>query len=251
MFGMEVSEFMGKAALLVGAAVVACVICHVVSRFLRKALNATDVPSASIFINIARGLIWAFCLLAVVQPVFGISPTALVTALGVTSLAISLGLQNTISNIISGLELMAGKVVQPGDIVEVNGFRGEVVDVTWRSTSLRDRAGNVQIIPNSVLNETALTRLTPHAAVMYKLELVVAHGADLDSVAKEIKDTALTCLEGKLTSEPGPIVHFVGSDVYGVQCQVLLYLQDCVVPSEVCDTLMRQLANRPWVASEQ
>ena len=101
-FGLTTGELLRRVVLLAVAVAVAAGISRVVSRAVGKALDATEVPSASIFVNIARGVVWAFAILAVMQPVFGIAPTAFVTALGITSLALSLGLQDTISNLIGG-----------------------------------------------------------------------------------------------------------------------------------------------------
>lgn len=248
-FGIELPEFMGKVVILAVAVIAAATVTRIVSRMLRHALDSSSVPNASIFVNIARVLIWAFALLAVMQPVFGITPTAFVTALGVTSLVISLGLQDTISNIIGGLGLMLGKVVQPGDMVEISGFSGEVVDVNWRSTTVRDRVGNEQVIPNSVLNKTALTRLTPASAALCTLDIVVAHGADLDKVAAKIEKIALEALDINLV-EGKVSVHFAGSDCYGVQCKVNLFVGTSMAPSVARDTLMRKLAGADWLARE-
>ena len=163
--GMSMPGLIARVATLGVAALVAAGLSHVVTRALRRALERTNVPSASIFVNLARALVWAFALLAVLQPVFGIAPTAFVTALGVTSLVISFGMQDTVSNVIGGLGLMAGKVVQPGDFVEVSGFKGEVVDVNWRSTTVRDRLGNEQVIPNSVLRPRYRARGHPQRGI--------------------------------------------------------------------------------------
>ena len=161
-FGLQVSvgALVGKALMLAVAVVAALVVQRVVVRVLRKVLDASNLPSASIFINIVRALIWALALLSVVEPVFGFKPDAIITGLGVVSLAVSLGMQDTISNLVSGISIMMSKAVQPGDQVTVGGVTGEVTDVTWRSTTVRTRGGAVQVIPNSVLSSTALTHET-------------------------------------------------------------------------------------------
>ena len=211
--GMSMPGLIARVATLGVAALVAAGLSHVVTRALRRALERTNVPSASIFVNLARALVWAFALLAVLQPVFGIAPTAFVTALGVTSLVISFGMQDTVSNVIGGLGLMAGKVVQPGDFVEVSGFKGEVVDVNWRSTTVRDRLGNEQVIPNSVLNKTALTRRAAASGSLCEMSVLVAHGIDLDAVRADIL-SAVSEMTDLLRADCEAYARFVGSDAY-------------------------------------
>lgn len=103
----------GKIIFLLVAIVAALLITKGLARVMRKVLDRTDMPSASIFINIMRVLVWILAASIVLQPVFGISPTTLMTALGVGGIAVSLGLKDTVANVISGFGLMLGKVIQP------------------------------------------------------------------------------------------------------------------------------------------
>ena len=66
-------------------------------------------------------------------------PTTLFTALGIGGLAVSLGLKDTIANVIGGFGLMLGRVIQPGDYVKVAGITGTVKDINWRQTIVRER----------------------------------------------------------------------------------------------------------------
>ena len=111
----QLNALLAKGLTVAAAVVVALVVQHFALHLARRVLKASDVPSASIFLNILRALIWSLAVLSILQPVFGMDPSGFVTALGVASVAISLGLQDTISNLISGLSLMAGKVIKPGD----------------------------------------------------------------------------------------------------------------------------------------
>lgn len=248
LFGLTWDDLLGRAVMLALAVLVAALAAHFLTKLLRRLLDVSEVPSASIFVNIGRALIWALALLSVLEPVFGIQPTAFVTALGVTSLVISFGLQDTISNVIGGLGLMAGKVVQPGDRVEVSGFSGEVVDVNWRSTTVRDRLGNEQVIPNAVLNKTALKRLSAGSSTLVELDVVVAHGADLAAVAEEIKAEAASALDSRLVEGQPTGVCFIGADAYGVQCAIYLHVIDEVTGASAKDAVMRRLSSKPWIA---
>ena len=148
--GLTPQDFIFKLVIFVVVFLVAFLVERFAIKLSKKALDSSKLPSASIFVNILRGVIWAFAILAVLQPVFGIQPTAFVTALGVTSIALSFGLQDTISNLAGGLGLMLGGVVKPGDQVSIGTISGEVIDMNWRSTIVRARGGRVDIIPNSV-----------------------------------------------------------------------------------------------------
>ena len=161
LLGIDAGGWLDKCVTLAVAVVIAAMVERVVVRLMHKLLDASDLPSASLFINIGRAVIWVLALLSVLQPVFGVDPAGFVAALGVVSIAVSLGMQDTISNIIGGISLMLSKAVQPGDYISVGDVTGEVTDVTWRSTTVMMRGGAQEVIPNSVLSKTALTRITP------------------------------------------------------------------------------------------
>ena len=97
-FGMDWEIFLIKAFFFCAVVVIAFVVQHLGVKALKKVLDSFErAPSATIFINGLRITIWVVALLVVLEPVFGVRPTAFLTALGVSSIVISLGLKDTIS----------------------------------------------------------------------------------------------------------------------------------------------------------
>ena len=249
LLGIDAGGWLDKGVTLAFVLVVTLVAQRVVMRVMHKALDASSLPSASIFINIVRALIWAIALLSVMQPVFNTDPAGFVTALGVVSLAISLGMQDTISNIVSGISLMMGKAVQPGDVITVGSVTGEVTDVTWRSTSVRMRGGNVEVIPNSVLSKTALTRLTPWSAGYCGVPIAVRPGEDLEAVAADAVSTANEVLADLLDPAIDTDVVFTAFSAYGTQGEIRVHVREGVVFSVAQTRLVKALSGRSWIAS--
>lgn len=246
---IDMGGLLDKAFMLAGAVLVALVVQRVVVRMLGKALDAANLPSASIFINIVRGLIWVLALLSVVQPVFGYDPNAIITGLGVVSLAISLGMQDTISNLIGGISLMVSKAVKPGDHITVSGVTGEVTDVSWRSTTVRTRGGAVEVIPNSVLSDTALTHVTDWTVGYCAVPIVVVPQADLEAVTAEVRDVVARTLGGQLDPAFETAVVFTAFTAYGTQGEIQLHVRDDVTFSAAQDAVVRALQGRDWLAS--
>ena len=247
--GIDAGGWLDKCVVLVVTVAVTLVVQRVVVRLMHKALDVSELPSASLFINIGRALIWVLALLSVLRPVFGVDPAGFVAALGVVSLAISLGMQDTISNIIGGISLMLSKSVQPGDYISVGDVTGEVTDVTWRSTSVMMRGGAVEVIPNSVLSKTALTRITPWSVGYCGVPISVVPGADLNAVAQECCRIAASELADLLDPAFETDVIFSAFSAYGTQGEVRLHVLPDVVFSAAQDRLARVLSGRPWLAS--
>lgn len=211
-------------------------------RLLRRALDKSQIPSASIFVNLLRATIWTLAVTLVLEPVFGVNPTTLITALGIGGLALSLGLKDTIANVIGGFALMFGHVIRPGDSVTIQGITGVVRDITWRQTVIETRAGDRMVIPNSVLNTTALTQLTPGT----ESAVTVAFTARSGSKPEELERDMLAALDdatGDL-SAPGrkPMVRLTGFSPYGVEGEVVLFARDGVAPAALADRAARAIA---------
>lgn len=246
--GLTPQDFIFRVVTFLVVFFIAFLIEHFAIKLSRKALDSSKLPSASIFVNIIRGIIWVFAILAVLQPVFGIQPTAFVTALGVTSIALSFGLQDTISNLVGGLGLMLGGVVKPGDQVSIGNISGEVIDMNWRSTIVRDRGGKVDIIPNSVLNKTALVHRTRWDVTEVSVTIVLKPSADLDAVSKEIIETIQETVASQLDRTFPIEIEAASIAEAGITVIIHAHIKDDANDMSVRDKIVRALAGSSWLA---
>ncbi|MDP8293111.1 MAG: mechanosensitive ion channel [Candidatus Orphnella occulta] len=104
--------------------------------------------------------IWVVVFITVL-PVYGVNINALITAIGVGSLAIALSAKDTISNIIAGFLIMIDRPFRSGDKIKIPS--GEVVSVlnigTRRSSFLTDEK-TVVIVPNIDLSKSKIINYT-------------------------------------------------------------------------------------------
>lgn len=92
---------------------------------------------------------------------FNVNVQAAITALGVGGIAISLGFQSTLSNLIGGVQIVLAGIVEPGERIRISTYEGVVRDVTWRHTEIETADGEFVVVPNSVINTEALVKLPP------------------------------------------------------------------------------------------
>ena len=79
------------------------------------------------------------------------------TVSGIGALAVSLALQTTLANIISGILLMFDGVIHLGDIVEYSGVKGRVVRIALRNTWIEAESGSIAVVSNTSLSNGPLT----------------------------------------------------------------------------------------------
>ncbi|MGB3561100.1 MAG: mechanosensitive ion channel domain-containing protein [Geitlerinemataceae cyanobacterium] len=140
-------------------------------------------PLTSLFENLTKLVIFSLGILIIIQSL-GISITPLLTALGIGGVSIGLALQNTLSNLFSGLNIILSKKVRPGDYIQLEtNEEGYVTDVAWRYTVIRDIPGNLIVIPNSKIVSSTLTNYAlPDRSMLLPLEMGVSYESDLERV---------------------------------------------------------------------
>lgn len=235
-------DFVAKIiAALVIFVVVGCV-SHFVVKWLRHIMRRDDssIPQSSIFVNITRGIIWGIGLCLVLDSCFNVNMSALIAALGVGGIALSLGFQDTLSNLIGGVQISFMRIVKPGDNIQVGTNKGVVQDVTWRHATIKNRNGETVIIPNSVISKNAVVHLPPPERV--SVPFMALSSTSLDSMADEIAKTAhdVACQYAGLVSEPNVIFTEVTAE--GIVGKVLLEIDDADQATPVSDAITRAIA---------
>lgn len=149
----------------------------------RQVRHATKYHSTSIIVNIVRIGIVIICGGIVLQ-ILGIPVTPVLTALGVGALAVALALQDTLTNLFSGVQVIASRQVRTGDYIKLDtGDEGYVSDITWRNTIVRALSNNYIIIPNSKIATAIVTNYyLPEREMSVLVELSVAYSSDLHRV---------------------------------------------------------------------
>ena len=121
--------------------------------------------------------------------VVGIAVTPLIAGLGIGGIAVALALQPTLSNLFSGTFMISEGELNEGDFIELeNGPSGFVVDVSWRSTKIRDRFNNMIMIPNSKMMDSVMTNYYSREKAM---TVMVACGVSYDSDLERVEEVAL------------------------------------------------------------
>lgn len=137
----------------------------------------------------------------------GIKVTALFAASAALLVGVGLALQTFIQDIISGIFIIADQSVNVGDIVEVDGQVGRVVNITLRTTRAVNRENKVLIIPNHKFLTSILFNWTENGSLTRELIHVgVAYNSDMDKVTALL--TGIAANHSKVLKNPPPKVLF-------------------------------------------
>jgi small-conductance mechanosensitive channel len=127
----------------------------------------------------------------------------LIMGLGVLGLAIAFGVQEIVANMISGLIIMVDRPIKSGDVVEVEGATGKVVDVGLRASTVRTLDNINVLVPNKLIILNKITNYTKHdPKIRLRIPVGVAYGSDMAKVKKILLSIAAG--HPKVLDEPAP-----------------------------------------------
>jgi small-conductance mechanosensitive channel len=140
-----------------------------------------------------RIAIW-FAALLISAEILAPSRDAFLATLGSAALAIGLGLQDLIKNLIGGLVVIVDRPYQTGDKVKFGDAHGEVKQIGLRSTRILADTGMWVTVPNSnVLTKSVFNANAGVAECVVEAEMVLPSGSDADRALETFREIAVCC----------------------------------------------------------
>ena len=213
---------------IIGVAVTFAIALHFLAKIVFRSKKGKTISRLLVsFIKWAIGLTAVFFVL----DAWGAPATATLTGAGVLALIIGLGSQSLVADILAGIFIVFEGEFQVGDIVIIDGWRGEVKEIGIRTTKLLDAGGNVKIVNNSeiktIINQTQeLSLAKAYVSVSYNVRIEKVEAVIADNINK-IKEKIPAIEEGPFykgvaeLGESGVQLLFVAKckedDIYQVQ----------------------------------
>ncbi|MDD5287588.1 MAG: mechanosensitive ion channel family protein [Dehalococcoidales bacterium] len=190
--------------LILAAALVMSSIASIsVAVYTRKSKLA--IPMTSLVQNAARVIILVLGALIILDTL-GVKITSLIAALGIGSLAIALALQETLSNLFAGIYVVIGGKIKSGDYIKLDsGEEGFVVDIGWRSTTIKPFQNTIIIIPNSKLSQSIVTNYNlPDPWIQIAIPINVSYETDIDKLEEILLEEGRRAIK----EIPGMLIDF-------------------------------------------
>jgi small-conductance mechanosensitive channel len=179
------------------------------SDFLEKRVRSSAdlTPSIQVLIGkLIRLLFITFAILIVLSTV-GIDLTALAFFSGAVGVGLGFGLQKIVSNLVSGIILLADKSIKPGDVISVGDQFGWVTNMGARYTSVDTRDGREILIPNE---DFVTQQVINWSYSNYKMMLKAKFGVSYDSDPHHVIEVAVAAAMRvpRVINDPPPVCYF-------------------------------------------
>jgi len=174
--------------IFVAILVVAVVIAKIVRLNIRRALKE-KVPKTTL-VAIEKIAYYTIIIIGfiIAIPYIGFSLSGLLVAGGIAGIVLGLATQTVVSNLISGLFLMAEKPIQIGDGVSIGDVGGVVKDIRVLSTTIRTWDGIYVRLPNEKVFTSNIYNYNAHAARRFEYKVSIAYKSDADKAIEVIKN---------------------------------------------------------------
>jgi len=181
---------------------------------------------------VVGGFFYAICLS------WAIPLTSWLASAGVLGIAVGFAAKDTLSNLFSGIFIVADTPYKVGDFVVLdNTIRGEVLEIGMRSTRLLTRDDIEITVPNAVIANSQIVNQTggPHEKMRVRVKVEAAYGSDIDKV----EGVLMGCVEGveHLVDEPSPRVRFRSFGASGLVFELMAWIEKPVFRGRVLHAL--------------
>ena len=164
--------------------------------------------------------------------------TSWLASAGVIGIAVGFAAKDTLSNLFSGIFIVADTPYKVGDFVVLdNTIRGQVLEIGMRSTRLLTRDDIEVTVPNAVIANSQIVNQTggPHEKMRVRVKVEAAYGSDIDTV----EEVLLGCVAGveHIVSDPSPRVRFRSFGASGLVFELLAWIEKPVFRGRVLHAL--------------
>jgi small conductance mechanosensitive channel len=204
---------------IIGIAIIFAVALHYFARIAFVGKKAKTI--SRLIVSFFKWVI-ALCAFFFTLDAWGADTTTLLASAGVLTLIIGLGSQSLVADILAGIFIVFEGEFQVGDIVLIDGWRGEVKEIGIRTTKLVDVGGNIKIVNNSeiktIINQTQELSLA-------KAYVSVSYGARIEKIEAVIADNLDSFKEKIPAIVEGPF--YKGVSELGESGVTLLFVAKC------------------------
>jgi len=182
----------------------------------------------------------------IIQDLWSLPVKEMATTLGIGSIVIALALQDTLSNLVSGLLLVANSPFKTGDWVHVGDVEGKIIAVNWRYTHLQTRNGDLIVIPNgSIAGESIENHNRPTQLTAATIPVHIAVSVAPNDAKKLLIDVALRT--PGVFADPAPVVTLVKLRNPVVEYEMVLWVDG----HEDKPDIVGDFLSRTWYASHR
>ena len=174
---------------------------RVVDRLLERSKSMVDIR---VYISSGVKIFLWFLLALMIAGSLNIDVTSVIAMLSVAGLAVSLALQNTLSNLAGGLQILVSKPFVVGDYIDADGTAGTVAEIGLAYTKLTTPDAKRISVPNNQIAAAKVTNYTNDDGRRVDLVFSASYDAPTETVKTAIREVVDSI--PAIRQDPKPVI---------------------------------------------
>lgn len=191
------------------------------------ASDSMEMTTRVVIAKVVR-IVMFFIAIFIALPMAGVDVTTLSVFTGALGVGLAFGLQKITSNYVSGFIVLLDRSLRIGDVVTVDGRRGEVTAIETRYTVIKGGDGVESIIPNEkMITETVNHHTYSDPRVSLVMSVTVSYDSDVDRACALLGEAARR--QGRVIADPPAVARVKQLSDRGVELELTVWISDPAV----------------------
>lgn len=238
--GEKVVSFMPTLLIALVVFLIGMLIARFFVWLLRHTMKRAKVNAAAISFgqSFARIVLYAV-LIVICLSLLGVPAASVVTLLGAAGVTVGLALQNSLSNLAGGFQLMLARPFHAGDYIIADGEEGYVEAVTILYTQLTTRDNRTVYLPNSMVAAGAVINLSHKGKLRISIPVPVSYSTDIAAARDALLTAAKTQKYVIREPEPTVMVNALGESGMELMLNAWVAKSDCFTAQPMLRELVK------------
>lgn len=203
-----IALIVSKIPLIISAVLIIIIgftVSNLTGKLIIKGLKAKGVdPSVHSFIKTCITLVMKFAFVLSAISTLGINVSSFLAAIGAAGVTAGLGLQSSVSQLASGVQILMNHPFKSGDYVDLGTISGKVHEIKLMYTVLITMDNKQVIVPNSTITTSNIINYNANNKRRLDLVYSVAYNQDIEKVRSVILETVKA--NNLILADPEPII---------------------------------------------
>ncbi len=209
----------------IGIFIIGILISRIISKLIMRPLKKSNIDGAArgFLMSLIRIILYTIVVIMSLT-VLNVPMSSIITIFGAAGLAVSLALQNCLSNLAGGFIILFSKPFSAGDIIELDGSVGKVKSISILYTKIETFDGKIVSIPNGKVSEAKIINYTESPDRRIELKFDISYDADF-RIARELI-LGIIKAEKLIHTIPEPIVRMTSQNNSSVSIDVFVWVSN-------------------------
>jgi len=179
----------GKLFSTIIIAVICIFVIKIIMKFVNKLIEKSPIDNTiRTFIRSAVKIVLYFITILIIADSLGIPITSLIAVFSIVGLAVSLAVQDSLTNLAGGVSILASKPFVNGDFVEIGGVNGTVKEIGLIYTKLTTPDNKIIYVPNSEVSSSKIINYTSEDKRLLIINISASYNSKIEDVKNALKD---------------------------------------------------------------